>query len=64
MNKTMHSVMKYKFEARSTKYETISNDQNTNVQNSVLNFENLNLEFVSGFGFRISNFFKGKSYGY
>ncbi|HLP47332.1 MAG TPA: amino acid adenylation domain-containing protein, partial [Candidatus Kapabacteria bacterium] len=45
--------------------ETNPNDQNTNDQNknqhsgavSVLNFENLNFEFVSCFGFRASNFF-------
>ncbi|MBU0477698.1 hypothetical protein KKC91_03930 [bacterium] len=48
----------YKSEARSTKYETISNAQNTNVQNGVLDLENLNLGFVSGFGFRISSFSK------
>ncbi|MDO9464116.1 MAG: hypothetical protein Q7J67_02320 [bacterium] len=52
---------KYKFEARSTKSETISNDQNTNAQNNVLNLENLNLEFVSSFEFRISDFFNGIS---
>ena len=52
----MNDIKQYKFEARSTKYETISNDQNINVQNNVLNFENLNLEFVSSLGFRISDF--------
>ena len=47
---------KAKFEALSTKSETISNDQNINVQNTVLNFKNLNLEFVSSFDIWISDF--------
>ncbi|NOX97232.1 MAG: lysophospholipid acyltransferase family protein [Nitrospirae bacterium] len=33
--KARHKVTNYKFEARSTKYETISNDRNTNDQNNV-----------------------------
>ncbi|MBI2329790.1 DNA polymerase IV [Candidatus Daviesbacteria bacterium] len=44
-----------KSEARNPKYETISNVLNPNVQN-VLDFKNLNLEFVSDFDIRISNF--------
>ncbi len=59
MNKTMYDIEEYKFEARSTKYETISNDKNTNAQNNVLDFENLDLGFVSSFGFRISDFSNG-----
>jgi amino acid adenylation domain-containing protein len=51
-----------KSEARSTKFETnpnVPNSKNQNQNNGspfVLNFENLNFEFVSSFGFRISNF--------
>ena len=52
-----------KSEARISKFETNTNDQNVNVQNKnekcheafVLNFENLSFEFVSNFEFRISD---------
>ncbi|HLP57743.1 MAG TPA: amino acid adenylation domain-containing protein, partial [Candidatus Deferrimicrobium sp.] len=52
-----------KSEARNSKFETNPNDQNANVQNknknfgtaSVLNFEHLNFDIVSDFGFRASN---------
>ncbi|MCP5047481.1 MAG: amino acid adenylation domain-containing protein [bacterium] len=51
-----------KSEIRNPKSETNPNDQNTNVQNKnhcsecvVLNFEHFNFEFVSDFGFRISD---------
>ncbi|MCU0286365.1 MAG: amino acid adenylation domain-containing protein [Acidobacteria bacterium] len=54
-----------KSEIRNPKSETNPNDQNTNDQNknhhpravSVLNFENLNFEFVSNFVLRASNLF-------
>jgi len=52
-----------KFEIRSTKHETISNETNSNVQNEeeltgelFHPFENLNLGFVSSFDIRISDF--------
>ncbi|MCU0286097.1 MAG: amino acid adenylation domain-containing protein, partial [Acidobacteria bacterium] len=51
-----------KFEARSTKFETNPNVQNSKDQNKnadipiILDFGNLDFEFVSDFGFRISNF--------
>ncbi|MCU0289378.1 MAG: amino acid adenylation domain-containing protein, partial [Acidobacteria bacterium] len=52
-----------KSEIRNPKFETKPNDQNTNDQNKnqhsgavfVLNFENLNFEFVSSFEFRASD---------
>ncbi len=58
-----------KSEIRSTKFETISNDQNTNDQNkneckdflaniNVLNFEYLIFGFVSNFVLRASDFEK------
>ncbi len=49
-------ALAFKYEIRSTKHETKSNDQNINDQNTdVLNLKNLNFGFVSDFGFRISN---------
>ena len=42
---------------RQAKFETNSNDQNSKLKRfSFLKFENLNLEFVSDFDIRISNF--------
>jgi amino acid adenylation domain-containing protein len=56
-------VLINKSEARSTKFETNPNFQNSNDQNKdrnfgaafVLDFENLNFDIVSDFGFRISD---------
>ena len=48
-------ALKIKFEARSTKSKTNSNDQNSNDSN-VLNFKHLNLDIVSNFDIRISDF--------
>ncbi len=46
----------FKYEIRSTKSETNSNNKNPNDQNTdVLNLNNLNFGFVSDFGFRASN---------
>ncbi|MDQ1353900.1 MAG: hypothetical protein QG657_4209, partial [Acidobacteriota bacterium] len=51
-----------KSEIQNPKFETNPNDQKINVQNKnfedlmVLNFENLNFEFVSNFDIRVSNF--------
>src|SRR3989338_8026656 len=52
------AILLSKFEIRSTKSETITKIQKPNDKNKkkVLNFENSNLEFVSRFGFRISDF--------
>ncbi|HLP58410.1 MAG TPA: amino acid adenylation domain-containing protein [Candidatus Deferrimicrobium sp.] len=57
-------INKSPLEIRNSKYETNSNDKNTNDQNKkphfgidfVLNFENLNFYIVSNFEFRNSNF--------
>ncbi|NIM16119.1 MAG: amino acid adenylation domain-containing protein [Candidatus Aminicenantes bacterium] len=56
-----------KSEIRISKHETNSNDQNSNDQNKistpiVLNFENLNFEFVSNFEFRASNLYSSLAY--
>jgi len=56
-------LFELKSEARNPKSETISNVQNPNFQNKnaglacivVLDFGNLNFEFVSNFDIRISN---------
>ena len=54
---------RYKSEIRISKFETNLNHQNLNDQNikeyfeaPVLNFEHLNFDIVSDFGFRASNF--------
>lgn len=38
-----------------SKFETNSNDINSNIQNNCLEFKNLNFEIVLDFEFRVSN---------
>jgi len=44
-----------KHEILNPKFETNLNDRNSNVQNKVLNFGNLNFDIVSDLDIRISN---------